>query len=58
MKLKELLETEMVSNGEGDQIVEPIPILHNKGVVILQFFGWSLNLNDDGTWIWEATDGG
>ena len=34
------------------------PILHNKDQVILQFYGWSINLYDDGTWIWTATDGG
>jgi len=24
----------------------------------LQFWGWELILRDDGTWDWEATDGG
>ena len=38
--------------------VEFLPIMHNKDVVILQFHGWSINLHEDGTWIWEATDGG
>lgn len=34
-----------------------IPILHNSGQIILQFCGWSVNLNDDGTWHSGATDG-
>lgn len=35
-----------------------IPILYNDDVIILQMGGWSINLYKDGTWIWEATDGG
>jgi hypothetical protein len=38
--------------------VTPIPILHNKGEIYLQFCGWSINLFDDGTWDWEDTTGG
>ncbi len=36
----------------------PINILHNKGFIILQYCGWSINLYDDGTWGWEITEGG
>jgi len=42
----------------NDSHITLIPILHNKDQVILQFYGWSINLYDDGTWIWTATDGG
>lgn len=35
-----------------------IPILHNEGEIFLQFCGWSINLNEDGTWFWEDTTGG
>ena len=35
-----------------------MPILHNEGKIILQFDGWSINLADNGTWIWEDTTGG
>lgn len=38
--------------------VTPIPILHNKNLIILQFCGWSINLSADGTWEWEDTTGG
>jgi hypothetical protein len=36
----------------------PIPILHNKDVILLQFHGWSVNLQRDGSWWWEDTSGG
>lgn len=41
-----------------DGNVEIRPILHNQGVAILQLNGRSINLNEDGTWWIEATDGG
>lgn len=36
----------------------PIPILHNRNTIILQYNGWSINLHDDGAWEWEDTTGG
>lgn len=49
-----------IGNGKTTVIkeVSPIPILHNKGKIFLQFCGWSINLLDDGTWYWEDTTGG
>ena len=37
---------------------EVLPITHNENQVILQFNGWSIILNEDGTWYWEDTTGG
>lgn len=45
---------EIPTSGTADVI----PILHNHGLIILQFNGWSINLKADGTWIWEDTTGG
>lgn len=36
----------------------PLPILHNDEVLYLQFWGWSLNLYPDGTYMVEDTEGG
>lgn len=36
----------------------PIPILHNKDGITLQYSGWSLILLSNGSWGWETTDGG
>lgn len=52
--LRRLLCDDMTSHKR----VDVIPIMHNPGVVILQLNGWSINLKEDGTWWWEATDGG
>jgi len=41
---------------ESDQ--NPLPILHNKDCIILQYSGWSLNLLSNGQWGWESTEGG
>lgn len=64
-KVKELLreETETIPYvtkiiNTTTERVTPIPILHNKGLIYLQFCGWSINLHDDGTWCWEDTTGG
>jgi len=35
-----------------------LPILHNADVLFLQFHGWSINLNRDGTYWMEVTEGG
>lgn len=35
-----------------------LPIIHNDDVIILQLDGWSINLNRDGTWLWEDSGGG
>jgi len=43
----------LLNEGEG-----LYPILHNKGEVIIQGCGWSVNLLPDGTWFWEDTTGG
>jgi hypothetical protein len=61
--VKELLKTEteieeFVMNNPYKIIATVIPILHNEGKIILQFNGWSVNLYENGTWIWETTDGG
>lgn len=56
-KVKELLKEEYKDNFNANS-ASVFPILHNKGKICLQFCGWSINLLDDGTWHWEATDGG
>jgi hypothetical protein len=62
-RVKELLKQDMeeetqVKHNKHKLFVSIIPILHNKDKIFLQFSGWSINLYEDGTWIWEATDGG
>ena len=65
-QVKELLKEEetvqeLYINGDVKNLGKSLiilPILHNKDMIILQLHGWSINLYDDGTWIWEATDGG
>lgn len=47
---------EQYSPTEGN-IVSFLPILHNKNVLLMQFYGYSINLNADGTWIFEDTAG-
>jgi hypothetical protein len=42
----------------GAQALEVLPILHNEGVAILQFCGWSINLLANGQWVIEGTEGG
>lgn len=54
-KVKEFLEIEKEYNLNT---VNVLPILHNSGLIILQMHGWSINLQSNGTWYWEATDGG
>lgn len=55
-KIKEILAEE-IKNNNGKKI-DVIPILHNKGEIILQFCGWSINLLDNGQFYWEDTTGG
>ena len=66
-RIKELLQQEIVQlytkDEAGDLVpykteIDFIPILRNDNEIILQFNGWSINLYSDGTYIWEATDGG
>lgn len=62
VKVKNLLQEE-INNRAGTQRVERddvliLPILHNENFIILQLDGWSINLHRDGTWTWEATEGG
>ena len=63
-KIKELLKQEPIfqivedNRREYNSCIEVMPILHNEKEIILQFNGWSINLYNDGTYIWEATDGG
>lgn len=55
-KVKQLLKEE--ESGPNNDI-SVLPITHNPGLIILQMMtGWSINLKSDGTWYWEATDGG
>ena len=45
----------------GNRVGPEIPVtayLNKPFVTVLQFWGWELILRDDGTWDWEATDGG
>lgn len=40
-------------------IVGVVPITHDPQQIILQFYGWSVNLRADGTWwVDEDTSGG
>jgi len=41
-----------------DEAVVASPILHNKGLIMLQFCGWDIQLLEDGTWTWTDTTGG
>lgn len=56
-EVKDMIRQEQLDLG-GQPILDAIPILHNPDRIILQMTGWSINLNADGTWYWEATDGG
>ena len=55
--IKEFLRQEPTLPGMYED-VSMLPILHNENEVILLFSGWSINLFRDGSWFWEATDGG
>jgi len=63
-KVKELLKEEIrdmknkkrIKLFKDDLTIDPI--LHNKDMIILQMWGWSINLLEDGTWFWEDTSGG
>jgi len=56
-RVKEMLETEPTIEYPVPEI-RVTPILHNEDLIILQFLGWSIDLNKDGTWNWEDTSGG
>jgi hypothetical protein len=65
--LKDIIKEEMTffftksalnAEKRPSHIVDVLPILHNDNLIILQFKGWSINLYDDGTYIWEDTSGG
>lgn len=58
LKVKDLLEKEKEILYGQSSFVDVTPILHNEECIILQFCGWSINLEADGRWWWEATDGG
>jgi len=63
-KVKELLKEEIrdmknkkrIKLFKDDLTIDPI--LHNENMIILQLWGWSINLLEDGTWFWEDTSGG
>ena len=55
-KLKSFLREEI--DIQKDKTITVIPIMHNEDVVYLQFYGWSINLYPNGTYVIEATDGG
>lgn len=61
-RIKELLVEETPLVLEERQLpkreIGVLPITHNENKIILQFWGWSINLLEDGTYFWEATDGG
>ena len=58
-KLKSFLRKEInVQKEVKDKTITVIPITHNEDVVYLQFYGWSINLYPNGTYVIEATDGG
>lgn len=57
-KLKSFLREEIEIEADGNKLITVIPIIHNEDVVYLQFYGWSINLYPNGTYVIEATDGG
>lgn len=62
-KIDSLLR-EQVFKEEGNSAEQLNPYLYGKGrgyfkdSIELQFCGWCLVLNPNGTWCWFATDGG
>jgi hypothetical protein len=60
-KVRELL-CRTISNIEMSE-KEGLPMVaasvyKKKNSISLQFWGWAIVLNDDGTWFWEDTSGG
>lgn len=54
--LKEALKDEEHLDGASShKSIEVIPILHNENLIILQFCGWAIHLNADGTY-WHEID--
>ena len=48
---------EKMTVGASLQSITVLPIKSGNSIN-LQLWGWAIVLNEDGTWYWEATDGG
>jgi len=56
--IRNLLKDEIKDKSPGHG-VECYPYLNLAyDDISLQFCGWAVHLKQDGTWYWEATDGG
>jgi hypothetical protein len=62
--LKEALSADRSRGGDlppsraGHGVLEILEIYDTGGNITLQFWGYAVTLNTDGTWSWEDTSGG